>query len=318
MQKWLSPTSLSAGGILAAFVVFGAILYATDALVFTGTDPSAKVVSASLALIAAFLAAVVTLVGVLLKHTIDHHAETRLLTESQRNQLMAREAEDRLKLEAAIRAVQLLGTAAGAPTLPVQRAGALMTLSNLGQHSLAVGLTAELLDRHEIDARAASHVLDRALRTDDSSLQATAVYILTSQSDKFLTPTGFELPTAIMRLPAEQLPHVRRWLPDIVAGILLARPITEWQRQFPTCPNGLLAILGLAWQHETDEVAKRDLAVIIREVVPLFPMTFFGRLSIFSGEINILQVHAAVKSERPATDTVVHLVNRIREWGTRK
>lgn len=319
MRKWLSATSVTAGGIIAAFVAFGVILYATDALVFTGTDPSSKVVSASLALIAAFLAAVVTLVGILLKHTIDRHAEIRLVIESQRNELMAREAEDRLKLEASIRAIQLLGTAAGTPTLPTQRAGALMTLSSLGQHSLAIGLTAELLERGEIDARAATHVLDGALRTDDSSIQADAVYILISQVGKFLTATGYELPAAIMRSPSEQPAHVRRWLPDIVAGILLARPITEWQQpQFRTCPNGLLAILGLAWQHETDSVAKRDLGVIIREVVPLFSLTFLGRLTIFSGEINILQIHADAKSERPATDTVVRLVDRIREWGARK
>ena len=126
---------------------------------FTGTDPSSKVVAAALALVGTIVGAVVSIVGVILKHSIDRQAETRQEIESRRSDALQREAEQRLKLEAGVRALQLFSTSSGDLTPAVQRDGALFMLANLGQHELTLQLVDNLLSEGELSAGAASSLV---------------------------------------------------------------------------------------------------------------------------------------------------------------
>jgi hypothetical protein len=63
----------------------------------------------------------------LLKHSID-----------KRNADLRDDAEKRLKLEAAVRTLQLFSTSTGDPTPKDQRVGALFALSSLGQYELSL------------------------------------------------------------------------------------------------------------------------------------------------------------------------------------
>jgi hypothetical protein len=84
-----------AGSILLLFLSFGAFLWKADLFRFDGSDASAKVVSATLALAGAFGASLFALIGVMLKHAIDVRTEERLRLESDRNDVSRRECSCR-------------------------------------------------------------------------------------------------------------------------------------------------------------------------------------------------------------------------------
>ena len=241
-------TRLGTGAILLSFFGLVAILWASDALVFTGTESSAKVVTAYLTLVGAFLAAIVSFVGLLLKHAIDDRTEARVAAENKRNEILERESEDRLKLEAAIRAIQLLSGQNGAPSLQIQRAGALTTLSNLGQHGLTLALVTELLQDDELNPTTASYILDRALRCDDRVVQRDAVVLFKNFARKFLTPHGAELPGIFITEAHRQTPYVRSWLSIAIARLFVARSIVEWRTSAWTTVGGLVGILCSLWR----------------------------------------------------------------------
>jgi hypothetical protein len=307
-------TTLSASAcVLSLFAAFGMILWRTDALVFTGSDPSAKVVSAVLALVGAFLAAVVSIIGLVVKHAIDIRTEERLATEAQRSAILQREAENRLSLEAAISAVQLLATQSGSPSLPIQRAGALITLSSLGQHTLTLALASELLQRNELEPSTAAVVLEHALRSGKTDVQADAMARLGDAAAQMATPNGFELPMAIV-VPSTEMPlHIRRWVPLIVARVLLARPLKEWlSPQFAPSANTLLGTLCVIWETESHTSSKRDAAAILAEVLSGFPAD--GTIIHPAKAFEISTIRDGVGTSQPASDVGAILVEALRAW----
>lgn len=108
------------------------MLWATGFLKFSGNDAAAKVVVAVLALFGSLFATTVTLIGLMLKRSFD-----------ARTLILQTEAEERLKLDTAIKAVELFKSAAGAAS-PSESAGALFALVRLGQFHFALALLEEL------------------------------------------------------------------------------------------------------------------------------------------------------------------------------
>jgi len=98
---------ISVGSILLLFAGFTTLLWRLGFFNFTGTDPSSKVAVAALALVGTFVGALVSILGVVLKYSIDQQTESRQDFESRRAEALQLEAEQRLKLEAAVRALQL-------------------------------------------------------------------------------------------------------------------------------------------------------------------------------------------------------------------
>jgi len=96
----------------------------------------------------------------------NEEAEKRLQLDSDRSASMQQEAEQRLTLEAATKVIQLFATSDGHDAPSTQIAGGLLTLSSLGQHSLAILLTADLLGRKKIGGSTACEVIERALQQD--------------------------------------------------------------------------------------------------------------------------------------------------------
>lgn len=124
--------------VLIALLYGGVLtdLWRAGLLELDDSKSDARVVAAALTLVGALIAASLTLVGVLLKHSLD-----------ERNLQLADDTNARLRLEASIKAVELLTVADGQPASQTRQAGALFVLANLGQVELALTLLSEISRR---------------------------------------------------------------------------------------------------------------------------------------------------------------------------
>src|SRR4051794_25832646 len=99
--------------IMSVSLAFATFLWLLARGSFGGSTDTVRLLTAIIGVAGVMTTALLSLVGVLLKNSIDLRAEARGRTESERNAILQREAEGRLRLEAAIRAVQLLANPSG-------------------------------------------------------------------------------------------------------------------------------------------------------------------------------------------------------------
>lgn len=168
---------------LAAIVILGIAL---GLMKFLGLfdipkdDTGAKTLAAALALVGSVLAAALTLVGTVVKYSID-----------DRNARLAFEAERRNRIEAAIRAVDLLSENNKDATQS-QIGGAILALVSLGELNLAVALLAQLWPTGLASPYVADAVLTAALKNRCEDTQVTAGAVL-SQNAEQIQQRGFHI-----------------------------------------------------------------------------------------------------------------------------
>jgi len=104
-RAWISRNAVSAVGIalLLVFISTAIFLYLISAGAFEMAGGGTKIIVAALSLFATAMTALVTLVGLLLKHSIDARSDATRAADAARTNAVAKEAEDRLKLDSAIR-----------------------------------------------------------------------------------------------------------------------------------------------------------------------------------------------------------------------
>lgn len=130
----------------------------------TGTEALAV----SLGVVGAILSALVTLIGILVKYSID-----------DRNAELAAVAEKRNRIEAAVRAVDLLGE-----NNPHQVGGALLALVSLGELELAVSLLASIWPAGLVSAHAAGVVVEKSLIAGSEEVKDSAAVVLSRQASQ--------------------------------------------------------------------------------------------------------------------------------------
>lgn len=108
---------------------------ATPSLLAQNRSDSSPIVLGLIGLFGVLITALVSLLGVSIKHALDRRTEARIEMESERNAIVARDAERRLKLDTAIRAIQ---------TLPPQLASLLPRFSAPVSCSLFVVLSSSI------------------------------------------------------------------------------------------------------------------------------------------------------------------------------
>jgi hypothetical protein len=307
-------TVIAIVSISIAFVGFVAIVWRAGFFSFTGSDPSSKIVAAALALVGGLVTAVVSIVGVVLKYAIDQRTESRLQIESDRASALQTQAEQRLNLEAAIRAVELLGSDASAGGL--QRVGALYALASLNQNELTLDLTSYLLARRGLEPNVACTLIDRALKSSDLDIQREAVNILFENADRMVTQSNAYLPHVISmwdkRLSSV---YVREWAVLATARILLARQLPSWTRDFMPDANGIIASLALAWEFESDPVRKEDAAAIVHEVLEAFP-AIAPSLNHPTKTIDIQNLRTSVAGKVAFSSVAKLIVQELQTWRT--
>lgn len=258
--------------IVILFGLFTTALWRAGFFNYTGTDPSSKVVAATLALVGAFVGALVSIIGVLLKYSIDQQAESRLQIESQRAAALQAEAEQRLKLEAAIRAVELLGSGSG-ETTPIQFAGALFALASLDQHELTLSLASELLKVRKLEASAAVSLIDKALKRGDDAIQIEAIQIFYENADRMVTLSSVEIPSSIENWSNDLSAYSQEWAALALAKMLVSVPLSVWRTRFEDEANGIVAALALGWYRQHDRRIRNNIGATLKLLLSAFQLS---------------------------------------------
>lgn len=323
VQKLNRTTGITIASISAIFVLFVAALWGAGFLTFSGSDPSSKVVAAALALVGGLVAAVVSIVGLLLKYSIDQRTEMRLQIESrraaeerkiesERASALQTQAEQRLSLEAAIRAVELLGKSEG-DAGALQRAGALFALTNLDQHQLTLDIAAYLIQRNELEPNIACSLIDRAMKSANEDIQAKAIEVLYQNADQMLTVSGYELPDCISDWSDCLGKYARRLGVGAMAKLLLARPLSVWKTQFSSQAYSIIAALAMAYQFESDDYLKSNVAAVLNGVLKAFAIS--GIIDHPKAVFSIDQIAIEVAGAVPSTEQFGQCVAQIESWG---
>ena len=161
-------------GIVVGMVVIVGVIILVFAM-HSGSDVSA---SQSLAIVSVYVTLAVSLASFALKWSTE-----------DRNYLLRQQAEDRQKLEVAVRTVSLLSTDEGRDVSGSKQAGALFTLAKLGHLDLAIMLVDQLLRAGGLPGGTAALVLQKALEEDcDADLQALAAVFALRHSHALGSP----------------------------------------------------------------------------------------------------------------------------------
>ncbi len=236
------------------FIVMIWAMWYFDFFVFTGSEANAKIVGTALTLGGGLVATMVTLIGLVLRHSTE-----------KRNADLRDEAEKRLKLEAAIRAVDLLGTSEGKDSSETQRTGALYSLAHLGSIDLAVDLVYIMRPAGLIGPGATVSVLDLALRYEDQRVQISAAGFLDRHFETLLTEEAFAWPKYIMyNWPSELSYPAKRHVIRGLIRMILARPKRKWNK---INLYGFTAILAIALRCEEDKRLKASIALYLDRIL---------------------------------------------------
>ena len=179
-SSW-KPWLIASGAALAILAIPLGLMWSLGLFEIPKDDTGTKTLATALGLIGSVLSAVITLVGTVVKYSIDDRNAQLAAAEKARTHALAVEAEKRNRIEAAIRAVDLLSEN-NKDTTENQIGGAVLALVSLGELDLAVALLAQLWPKGLTSALVAEVVLRQALKTvktgsADTQISAAAVLL---------------------------------------------------------------------------------------------------------------------------------------------
>jgi hypothetical protein len=217
MKDWITRNwhTTLLGLLLVGTLTAGALLlWKFFTTPFHGTDTTAKVVVGGLALIGVLVTAIVSLIGLVLKQSVDR----RTLEVTQREQR-------RMQLEAAVQTVKLMSLDSGAPAPAEQSSAALLVLAKLGEVSLAIDLATEMWPKKRLTSSAAVRVTDYAFAEGDPSLQREAALLLFNNVSKLdIAEDQYEWPKYLEHWPLTIDPDART---------TIALALMQWTKDRP-------------------------------------------------------------------------------------
>lgn len=183
---WVAQLVVPLGvGLALAALLTGFSLWFMDSkglFDLDGSDNELKVLAAALGIVGTIITAGVTLIGTVVGFSIEHRTVALAEAEADRTAMLEADAARRNRIEIAIKAVEQLsdgpsaaaGDAAAPSNAPTRRgSGALLTVSALGEHALAVALLAEMWPRG-LDASVAEQVLRGVFEGPDDEVDPDA------------------------------------------------------------------------------------------------------------------------------------------------
>ena len=259
--------------VVGVFALFTGLLWKIGLLSFSGTEASAKVIAAAISLVGGLMAALMTLLGLVLKQSIDlrsialqEQTEARVRLESERNSRLAEDAERRLKAEAAIKAVGLLGTSTGQEVADTQRAGVILALGDLDKMALALALVEQLLPAGKLDGGTVCWLISKALTSPEVDISSQAALLINYHVDKLLLPGGdVVFPAPMVREDYFSFSRdVRLSSSWAIIDLLMLRPFSQWQ---PGIFFVLLDHLYSIWKRDEDEGIKTNAATALARFI---------------------------------------------------
>lgn len=254
------PASVSVPTTIFLLTIIIVIIMAALGLFdFSPTEGEAKVIAAALALVGVLFTASITLIGYLLKVSFDNRSLELKIA-----------GEDRLRLETAIRSVELLKSdTEGAEVSTTLNAGALFTLASLGQLKFALALLNQMITTGSIDCNSADWLINEVLESDEDELHLIASGIYRRNVEQFITETGFLWPDAMNEWNLKVNLNARASLIRAAFQIILLRPKDQWDSTFYA---NWMNRLYRAFKIETDDALRYHCAQAIIHIakVPKF------------------------------------------------
>lgn len=250
----------------------------------TATAVSATNIGTMVGFMGVMVTASVTFTGYVLKASLDARTlalqqdnERRLALESERNAVLQAEAEGRLQLDTAIRAIALMGADNGGESSASQQAGALFALARLGQIDFALALLFELWERGKVVPGTAVWVLDKAFESKGDGHQDIACQLLMSHASKLVDPK-----TGLMTIPqviagdwqVDFSPENRMIILNVLLQIMLSAAVDKWEvggprwatyvlhRALKNDPDDSIKVASAAALRPLCEVSKRSLETL--------------------------------------------------------
>ena len=214
--RWIAGTIL---GLILAFSGFVALLWWIGLFDLPETDAGAKAFAAVIALLGGLFASVLTFVGVLLKLSFD-----------ARTLELQREAEERLKMDSCIRAMDLLRTPSSGEPSENQKAGSLLALANLGQIEFALTLLQRMWPSQEVSLSSAVWLINEGLKHFTARIQFQAASLLNKNAELLKSPAGdFEWPDHLSWQWQPDLDvYARMQIFEALYNCLKSNPPSQW------------------------------------------------------------------------------------------
>ncbi|HEX8222271.1 MAG TPA: hypothetical protein VF605_00480 [Allosphingosinicella sp.] len=210
---------------IAAFVAIAAVLVLVLSYWGATMDAAgrASVIVASIGLVGVIFTASLTLIGLLLKDSIDRRAA-----------ILQHEAELRLKAETSLKAIELMTAKDLTPALAAERReGALIALSSLGYHTLILLLCERYWKEDAISPDLIMGVIDDCLKTNDQQLQRRASSLIEENAERLpLSPREYAFPPSLFLGWRTDFPSdVKHALADGLMMAMVSRPADYWESQ---------------------------------------------------------------------------------------
>ena len=286
------------------FTFFVVALLQSPLFDFDGTEPSARIIAAALALVGVLFAAVASVIGVVLKHSLD-----------QRSADLREQAESRLRLEAGIEALKLLGGGSGNRVSPAQQSGVLLALAHLKMTRLALTLMKQMLEQTDgsIDSTTLDWVLNLALESGDTDAQSEAVSLLERHAEGVLCTNteGGRFPDCLtegrVRLPDD----CRAQVASAAIKQILAFPAVTDQR---TVSAALTALTGM-WAVERDKSLKSGIGLCLAPILSTFPQgTYYRAFGINVGVDDVKETLSSLSAHDDNWGLYGDFGERLKEW----
>lgn len=307
----LNSSHLLAGGA-AVFVLVLLLIWhlGTSAQSAPAQSQNALTV-AIIGLIGTLFTGAITFAGVVLKDAVD-----------RRSAMLQADAENRLRMETALKAIELItkGDAEGAPAQE-SREAAVMVISSLDQHDLALALAEKFLSNGKISPQSFVQVASQCLDQRDDSLDLRAGAALLRHHEKLAVgPENLEFPLNYCFKWHGQSPfNAKHDMLEALIRVLLSKPSEYWDINIV---NGVIYTLYVVFTSDTDlriKVAAAALAADLCDACEPFPgygIMPLDRHSLTYGEIRTQARHimSAHDGDRCLSREVHRLIRRISEW----
>ena len=237
-SSW-KPWLIASGAALAILAIALGLMWSLGLFEIPKEDTGTKTMAAALSLVGSVLSAVIILIGTVVKYSIDDRNAQLAAVEADRNHRLAVQAEKRNRIEAAIRAVDLLSEN-NLNTTEIQIGGAVLALVSLGELDLAVALLAQLWPPGLTSAHVAEVVLKQALKIGSEDTQISAATVLAQNAHQIQQEQMIFWPIGVLQWRTDLADNCRLGLVSAAFGWLK----TELETDQEGLPNAAVVLYG--------------------------------------------------------------------------
>lgn len=288
--------------LVAAAIIVPLLILLVGMLLLFGTPASknSSLVAAAFTFCGAVVTAWVSMIGLVLKKLADARLERERELAEARLEREHQDESNRLRLDAAMRAGQLLASDATHPPAPAVVASGLLVLTRLDQVGLAVTLLVDLWteENPRISSEAAILVIDAALRSTTPTTQLVAAEILCRNATRLDPCQSLHWPSSLEG----------RWNPDFSGRtkLLIIEALADMMLTAPANEAALRAVavrLYAVWDAEIgDDRVRGCVGKLLKALLPQLELLGYCNFMHGNREVRLEQLIAAGSSAHANPD----------------